>query len=82
LIVHPGEFEQQNEVEIDAWRLLQEEPVLLITNMRNAVNMAATGTIPGTLNVSYSVLTYQADHTAPETWRASQLPGLSSPLAS
>ncbi len=65
---------------VAAWRRLQEEPELLVIDVRDAADIAATGTIPGALQISYGALTYQADHEAPETWRAPQLADHAQPI--
>lgn len=49
-------------------------------DVRDAADIAATGTIPGAVNISYGALTYQADCEVPETWRASQLADRSRPI--
>lgn len=61
-------------------RRLQADPDLLVIDVRDAADIAATGTIPGAVNISYGALTYQADHEVPETWRAPQLADRSRPI--
>jgi rhodanese-related sulfurtransferase len=58
---------------LEAQCQLADHPETLIIDVRDAADVAATGTIPGALNISYGALTYQADHQAPATWRAPQL---------
>lgn len=58
---------------LEAQRQLADNPDTLVIDVRDAADVAATGTIPGALNISYGALTYQADHLAPATWRAPQL---------
>jgi rhodanese-related sulfurtransferase len=58
----------------------QENPDLLVIDVRDAADVAATGTIPGAVNISFGALTYQADHEVPETWRAPQLADRSRPI--
>jgi 3-mercaptopyruvate sulfurtransferase SseA len=52
----------------------------LVIDVRDASDIAASGAIPGALNISYGALTYQADHQAPEAWRAPQLADHSRPV--
>ena len=63
-----------------AYRRMQDEPNLLFIDVRDAADIAATGTIPGAMQISYGALTYQADHTAPEGWRAPQLADQDRPI--
>lgn len=65
---------------VEAQRLLATDPNTLVIDVRDAADVAVTGTIPGTLNISYGALTYQADHEVPETWRAAQLADTSRPI--
>ncbi len=48
--------------------------------MFRCTDIAQTGTIPGTVNLSYGALTYMADHTAPEEWRDSRLADYDRPI--
>lgn len=57
----------------EAQRRLAADPYTLVIDVRDAADVAVTGTVPGALNISYGALTYQADHQAPEPWRAPQL---------
>ncbi len=58
---------------VEAQRRLKADPHTLVIDVRDAADIAATGTVPGALNISYGALTYQADHQLPEAWRAPQL---------
>ncbi len=58
---------------VEAQRQLTTDPDTLVIDVRDAAEIATTGTLPGALNISYGALTYQADHQAPEAWRAPQL---------
>lgn len=58
---------------VEAQRQLATDPDTLVIDVRDAAEIAATGTLPGALNISYGALTYQADHQAPQAWRAPQL---------
>lgn len=64
----------------EAQRHLAANPNTLVIDVRDAPDIAATGTIPGALNISYGALTYQADCEVPETWRSSQLADRSRPI--
>jgi rhodanese-related sulfurtransferase len=64
----------------EAQRRLDSDPDTLVIDVRDAADIAVTGTIPGALNISYGALTYQADHEVPETWRASQLADTGRPI--
>lgn len=57
----------------DAYHRLQAEPDLLVIDVRDAADIATTGTVPGAVNISYGALTYQADHTLPEEWQSPYL---------
>ena len=64
----------------EAQRHLAANPNTLVIDVRDVADIAATGTIPGAVNISYGALTYQADCEVPETWRASQLADRSRPI--
>jgi rhodanese-related sulfurtransferase len=64
----------------EAQRRLAANPNTLVIDVRDAADIAATGAIPGALNISYGALTYQADHQASEAWRAPQLADHSRPI--
>lgn len=64
----------------EALRRLAADPYTLVIDVRDAADIAVTGTVPGALNISYGALTYQADHEAPEPWRAPQLADHSRPV--
>jgi rhodanese-related sulfurtransferase len=61
-------------------RRLVADPNTLLIDVRDAADIAATGTIPGALAISYGALTYQADHQVPESWRAPQLADYDRPI--
>lgn len=63
-----------------AWQRIRSEPGLLVLDVRDAADVAATGTIPGALNVSYGALTYQADRGVPEAWRSPELADRTRPI--
>lgn len=64
----------------EAQRRLAANPYTLVIDVRDAADIAASGAIPGALNISYGALTYQADHQAPDAWRAPQLADHSRPV--
>jgi rhodanese-related sulfurtransferase len=65
---------------VEAQRHLAANPYTLVLDVRDAADIAASGAIPGALNISYGALTFQADHQAPEAWRAPQLADHSRPI--
>ncbi|GIW90397.1 MAG: hypothetical protein KatS3mg109_0829 [Pirellulaceae bacterium] len=64
----------------DLQRRLEREPKLLVIDVRDAAEVAQTGTIPGAINLSYGALTYLADHQAPEDWRDPRLADHARPI--
>ena len=54
-------------------RWMQSEPKPLIVDVQDAADIAATGSIPGAINISLGSLTYKADHELPEEWRDARL---------
>lgn len=64
----------------DAWGRIQAEPNLLVIDVRDATDIAVTGTIPGAVNISYGALTYQADHTLPLEWQSPHLADYNRPI--
>jgi rhodanese-related sulfurtransferase len=65
---------------VDAQHRQQTEPELLIIDVRDAADIAQTGTVPGAINISYGALTYMADHQVPESWRHPKLADRSRPI--
>ncbi|HMQ29742.1 MAG TPA: YdhR family protein [Chloroflexaceae bacterium] len=61
-------------------RRLTGEPDLLVIDVRDAADIAQTGTIPGAVNISYGALTYQADHTLPQEWQSPLLADCARPI--
>jgi rhodanese-related sulfurtransferase len=55
-------------------------PDTLVIDVRDAADIAQTGTVPGAVNISYGALTYLADNEVPETWRDSRLADRSRPI--
>lgn len=64
----------------EAYRRLQEDPGILVIDVRDAADIAMTGTIPGAKNISYGSLTYKADNEVPEDWRDPALADRSRPI--
>lgn len=64
----------------EARRRQQEEPDLLLIDVRDAADIAQTGTAPGAINISYGALTYMADNEVPEEWRDPRLADRSRPI--
>jgi rhodanese-related sulfurtransferase len=61
-------------------RRLQEEPDLLVIDVRDSADVAQTGTLPGAVNISYSALTYSADDEVPTEWRDPRLADRARPI--
>lgn len=53
----------------EAHQQVEKVPSVLIVDVRDAADIAATGIIPEAINVSLGSLTYKADHEIPEEWR-------------
>ncbi len=64
----------------EANKRLQDNPTTLMIDVRDAGDIAPTGTVPGAVNISYGHLTFQADNEVPEEWRAPQLKDRSRPI--
>jgi predicted ester cyclase/rhodanese-related sulfurtransferase len=64
----------------DLQRRLKKESDVMIINVRDAADVAQTGTIPGAVNISFGTLTYAADHEAPEDWRDPRLADHTRPI--
>jgi rhodanese-related sulfurtransferase len=64
----------------DVQRRQKKEPDLLIIDVRDAADIAATGTIPGAINISLGTLTYAADDQVPKEWRDLRLADRSRPI--
>lgn len=61
-------------------RRRESEPELLVIDVRDAADIAQTGTVPGAINISYGSLTYMADQEVPEDWRHPALADRSRPI--
>ena len=64
----------------EAQRRMQQDPNTLVIDVRDAADIAATGTVPGAINVSYGTLTYAADNEVPQDWRDPRLQDRSRPI--
>ena len=64
----------------DLQRRQKKEADLLVIDVRDAADIAQTGTVPGAVNLSFGALTYLADHEVPESWRDPRLADRSRPL--
>ena len=64
----------------DLQRRKKKEPNLLVIDVRDAADIAQTGTVPGAVNLSLGSLTYLADNDVPESWRHPQLADRSQPI--
>ena len=54
---------------VEAHKRLQQDPNTLVIDVRDAADIAMTGTIPGAMMISLGSLTYKADNEVPEGWR-------------
>ena len=64
----------------EANKRIIDDPTTLVIDPRDAENIAATGKIPGAMNISYGSLTYQADNEIPVEWREPELQDRSRPI--
>ena len=64
----------------DAQRRQKKEADLLFIDVRDAADVAQTGTVPGAANLSLGSLTYLADNEVPEDWRDQRLANRSRPI--
>jgi rhodanese-related sulfurtransferase len=64
----------------EAHRRIQRDPRTLVIDPRDAAGIAATGMIPGAMNISYGALTYKADKELPSEWREPELADRSRPI--
>ncbi|MCU0507326.1 MAG: YdhR family protein [Anaerolineae bacterium] len=56
-----------------AYDQIERDPSTLVIDVRDAADIAQTGTIPGAINLSYGALTYLADNEVPDSWRDPRL---------
>jgi rhodanese-related sulfurtransferase len=64
----------------DLQRRQKKEPDLLVIDVRDAAEVAQTGTVPGAINLSLGSLIYLADNEVPESWRHPQLADRARPI--
>ena len=64
----------------DLQRRLQQEPTLLVIDVRDSAEVAQTGTVHGAVNIPYGALTYMADDEVPADWRDAWLADRSRPI--
>ncbi len=65
---------------VAARKQMERDPRTLVIDVRDAADIAQTGTIPGAINLSYGALTYLADNKVPESWRDPRLADRSRPI--
>lgn len=65
---------------VEAQKRLQQDSNILVIDVRDAADIAMTGTIPDAMNISLGSLTYRADHEVPEDWRELALKDCSRPI--
>ena len=59
---------------------MQQNPNTLVVDVRDLADIAATGIVPGAINIPLGSLTYKADNETPEEWRDLQLQDRSRPI--
>jgi rhodanese-related sulfurtransferase len=59
---------------------LEQDFHILVIDVRDAADIAGTGSVPGAVNISLGSLTYRADHEVPEDWRDPALADHSRPI--
>lgn len=64
----------------DLQRRQKKEADLLVIDVRDAADIAQTGSVPGAVNLSLGALTYLADNEVPEDWRDPRLADRSRPI--
>ncbi len=64
----------------EAHQRMQQEPMTLVIDPRDAADIPVTGIIPGAMNISYGTLTYKADNELPPEWREPELEDRSRPI--
>ena len=65
---------------VEAQQRLAQDPNTLVIDVRDAADIAQTGTVPGAINLSFGALTYLADNEVPESWRDPRLADRSQPI--
>lgn len=64
----------------EAQQRLAQDPSMLVIDVRDATDIAQTGTLPNAVNLSLGALTYLADNQVPENWRDARLADRSRPI--
>jgi rhodanese-related sulfurtransferase len=64
----------------EASERLRRNPKTLVIDVRDAADIAATGTVPQAVNISFGSLTFKADNQVPEDWREPLLSDRSRPI--
>jgi rhodanese-related sulfurtransferase len=64
----------------EAQARMAADPNTLVIDVRDATDIAQTGTVPGAVNLSYGALTYLADNEVPESWRDPRLADRTRPI--
>ena len=59
---------------------ITQHPNTLVIDVRDAADIAQTGTVPGAVNLSFGALTYLADNEVPESWRDPRLADRARPI--
>jgi rhodanese-related sulfurtransferase len=59
---------------------MQQNPNTLVVDVRDLADIAATGIVPGAINIPLGSLTYKADNETPEEWRDLQLQDRTRPV--
>jgi len=57
----------------EASQMMKSNPDTLVIDVRDAADIAATGMIPGAVNISLGTLTFKADNQVPPEWRDANL---------
>lgn len=68
------------EVHQRLWQSAITHMITLVIDVRDAADIAATGTIPGAVNISLCSLIYKADNEVPDEWREPALKDRSRPI--
>jgi rhodanese-related sulfurtransferase len=64
----------------EADQAMRSNPNTLVIDVRDAADIAATGLIPGAVNISLGSLTYKADNEVPQEWRDPKLENRARPI--
>lgn len=64
----------------DAYQELKENPYLLLIDVQDPADIAASGIIPGAQAISLGSLTYKADNEVPIDWRDPELADRDRPI--